>query len=56
MRIFDFFKKRKEEKTPYDPFEIVKTEKGDYNKFYNRLLKIALQKTKSRSMRIFQAE
>jgi hypothetical protein len=39
MGIFDLFKKKRSAKESYDPFELVKTEKGDYKDFYRRLLK-----------------
>jgi hypothetical protein len=39
MGIFDIFRKTRSAKEPYDPFEIVKAEKGDYKDFYKRLLK-----------------
>ena len=36
MGILDIFRKKKE-KEPYIPFEAVKTEKGGYEEFYNKL-------------------
>ncbi|MEM4245112.1 MAG: hypothetical protein QW404_02805 [Candidatus Nanoarchaeia archaeon] len=39
MGIFDFFRKKRGSDEPYIPFKVVKTEKGDYDDFYNRLLK-----------------
>lgn len=42
MAIFDFFKKLKKEETPFIPFSVVKTEKGDYDDFHNKLLNYSL--------------
>lgn len=39
MGIFDLFMKSKPQKQQYNPFEIIKTEKGDYKDFYKRLLR-----------------
>jgi archaellum biogenesis ATPase FlaH len=44
MAWFDFFwkKVKKREKEPYIPFKVIKTEKGDYHNFYNKLLRYSL--------------
>jgi hypothetical protein len=39
MGILDFLKRKKISDEDYAPFEVVKTEKGDYHDFYRRLLK-----------------
>ncbi len=39
MGIFDFFRKKSRPDEPYIPFTVVKTEKGNYDDFYDRLLK-----------------
>lgn len=39
MGLFDIFKRKTAPKAPYAPFEVIKTEKGDYQDFYRRLLR-----------------
>ncbi len=42
MAIFDFLKKFKKKEIPFIPFSVVKTEKGDYNNFYKKLINYSL--------------